>query len=249
MQALRRMASSRAHPARFEHVAKMPDRRWMSVRPSEQTKLLTHARVIAMVIVMVVGSSRTVSAAPTFNWRASSTTSNCEGPNDGYAWHQPAFDDSSWTAIGLPDKGHIPNRQNRFYRGRFSIIKSANASISFDSDDGIWVWVNGAFKGHWGGNCNQGGCVGSSATGCSGPRVYLDISNDLVPGQNVVAAQVENGPSGSSYLSLYFTSFTDTSAPLDLIRPLRDGFCKPTCNFAWVPSADPLVAKYVLPAV
>src|SRR5262249_43726505 len=44
---------------------------------------------------------------------------------------------------------------------------------------------------------------------------------------------------------LYFTSFTVTSPPLDLLRPAQNGFCGPRCFFDWVPGAAG-VAKYVL---
>ncbi len=187
-------------------------------------------------------------AAPTIIWRASPISTSCSGPTDGAgnAWYHPAFDDSSWSAISLPAHNDIPGSRTRFYRGTFVPGGLANATISFDSDDGIDVYVNNAYKGHWGGNCFGFGCVGNTG-GCSGSRINLDISADLIPGEtNLIAVAVENG-SGGSYMNTYFTSFLNTSPPLDLIQPVQNGFCRRSCTFIWAePPSDFSVAKYVL---
>lgn len=180
---------------------------------------------------------------PPITWRASSVLSDCAGPRDGAGtlWSQPDFDESGWAGVTLPAKGDVPNYRDRFYRGTFTVDGRAAATISFDSDDGVDIYVNGMLKGHWGGACHHGGCVGRPAS-CSGPIVNLDITNDLVHGRNVVAVHLSNG-GGSSFLNLYFTSLT--MPPLDLLEPDRDGFCLPTCRFDWAP-ATTAPTKYVL---
>ena len=136
------------------------------------------------------------SFTPTVAWRASTSMASCAGPTDtfGNRWYAPTFDDSLWSPLSVPDHGHIGGAQDRFYRGTFTLSGPVSGVVSFDSDDGIWVYVNGTSVGHWGGDCHQPGCVGRPAVSpsCSGPLVNLDVSGYLQPGVNVIAAQVSN---------------------------------------------------------
>ncbi len=202
-------------------------------------------RIVLALPFVVLGILPLSVFGQTITWRASMPASDCNGPLDsaGNLWYAPSFDDSSWTALSLPISGSIPAQEDRYFRGTVMVDGRANATISFDSDDGISVYVNGTFKGQWGGQCHSGGCVGHPG-GCGSSQVYVDISSDLVPGPNVLAFHVSNS-GGGSYANLYFTSFSIISPPLDLLRPAADSFCQPTCLFDWAAGAAS-VSKYVL---
>lgn len=204
-------------------------------------------RAVCWVLAIIALASTPVAAAPPpVSWRASAAVDDCAGPTDSHGdpWFDPAFDDSAWSPISLPASGGVPSSRDRFFRGTFMLDAKADAVLTFDTDDGLWVYVNGTYKGHWGGACHAGGCVGHPPSSCGSARVYVDVSDDLIPGENVIAFHLSNG-SGGAYASLYFTSFTVTSPPLDLLRPVQNGFCAPRCLFDWVPGAAG-VAKYVL---
>lgn len=204
-------------------------------------------RAVCWVLAIILLASAPVAAAPPpVSWRASAAVDDCTGPTDsqGDPWFAPDFDDSGWSAVSLPASGGIPSSRDRYFRGTFTLDAKADAVFSFDTDDGLWVYVNGAFKGHWGGACHAGGCVGHPPSSCGSARVYVDVSDDLVPGENVISFHLSNG-TGGAYASLYFTSFTTTSPPLDLLRPAQNGFCAPRCLFDWVSGAAG-VTKYVL---
>ena len=204
--------------------------------------------LIAAMFFALLASADGAAAAPTLSWRASSTTSSCTGTTDGAGnpWYTSAFDDSAWTSLSPPVSNDIPTPGDRFYRGSFWVEWRASASVSFSSDDGIWVYVNGVFVGHWGGNCHSPGCVNKSGCSNNSSVAAVDVSAYIQAGENVIAVQVSNGSNGS-YFNLYWTSFVDIPQPLTLVQPPRDGFCKPTCLFQWV-AADATfpLAKYVL---
>ncbi len=72
-------------------------------------------------------------------------------------------------------------------------------TVSFCSNDGIWVYVNGSFIGHWGGNCHTDGCTNgpTCAQGCNNNLTVPEwnISNSVSPGTNVISVHISNGSS------------------------------------------------------
>lgn len=105
-------------------------------------------------IFLLPGPAIALPSVPPISWRASPPTADCfSPPTDGAGrfWYEAGFDASSWTPIGLPSQNDVPSDRIRFYRGAFNLDGNASAAISFNSDDGITIYVNGVFKGHWGG--------------------------------------------------------------------------------------------------
>ncbi len=125
-------------------------------------------------------------------WVASEPTDSCEGPTQGeVAWRDSEFDDSAWTVIEMPDVNTIPRPGHRFYRGHFVVVSGAVCNLTWASDDGSWIYLNGTPLGHWGGDCGEPGCVGG-ARGCGGPGGFLDLTPHLREGVNVLGVHVGN---------------------------------------------------------
>jgi hypothetical protein len=150
-------------------------------------------------------------------WLASTVGVSCEASLPGETpWWDAEFDDSAWSAIELPDENSIPFPGDRFYRGHFLASPGATVVLDWQSDDGSWVWLNGEFLGHWGGDCHEGGCVGGAGD-CGGPGGQLDLTGRVRPGENLLAVHVSN----SSYCcrSLFAaTVSTDALTPLAVER-------------------------------
>jgi hypothetical protein len=96
------------------------------------------------------------------DWKMSDLIHDCDGPVDAHGnhWYEFDFDDSFWQPVEL--RHHIRNSSavDRFYRATFALnFVPAQAEISFESDDGLWVYINERFVGHWGGDCYQPCCV------------------------------------------------------------------------------------------
>ena len=142
-----------------------------------------------------------------------------EGPIDGLGrpWHDPEFDDSSWTQLAVPDSDTIPTSRDRFYRASFALAEVPSTfPVWFASDDGIWLYVNGTFVGHWGGGWRGGGCVNERVY-CITPVTVepQDIAAYLHLGINTIAAMVSNGVCCHSYFD--FVSPTPTREPAVLL--------------------------------
>jgi hypothetical protein len=141
---------------------------------------------------------------PTLSWVASAPWNGAlEGPQDGSGrpWYSPQFDDSGWSAITVPDQDSFGAGYDRFYRADFELSSvPAALPVWFASDDGVWVYVNGALAGHWGGAWRGEGCVNQFELCNSSVSVDpQDIAGFLVPGTNTVAAMVSNGVCCHSY--------------------------------------------------
>jgi hypothetical protein len=167
-------------------------------------------------------------------------------------WFEPDFDDRSWNVIHLPDDnsfGEAVNR-SRYYRNHFNVRQSAEKvtvnlgqpaepsssqsvsqeseyySLVFSSDDGIWLYINGKFLGHWGAKERHGGCVNDPLNRCgyNGTVPPKNIPEDwLVPGDNLIAVKVHNGACCYSYFNLLCTRvktrLLSEAVDLDLARP------------------------------
>jgi hypothetical protein len=129
-------------------------------------------------------------------------------PNEdkyGKKWHEKSFDDNSWTQISkLPDENWRCDYCDRFYRGYFDIesidLENINYFIKFESDDGIWVYVNGKYLGHWGGEMHKPKCVNHCYDNERVEPVY--INDYLSVGRNVIAVHVSDCE-GGEYFNLY----------------------------------------------
>jgi len=121
----------------------------------------------------------------------------------GY-WFDKAFDDQAWQEVTLPVNKWGKEQADFLARLRFDFKPGAGkVLLSFESDDGIWIYINGKSLGHWGGNFGERKCVNR----CSSRRedvAPLDITSRLVPGPNIIAFRVHNAQ-GNGYFNAYLT--------------------------------------------
>ena len=129
-------------------------------------------------------------------WWGSQPLTTEATPTDGggRAFYDAGFDLAGWSTVVLPDSGHTPAGTDRAYRGTFTLSEVPDAVyIDVQSDDGIWLWVNGVAIGHWGGAWQEEGCVNDEARCLVTTTVDpTEVTSALVAGENVVAARVSN---------------------------------------------------------
>ena len=148
-------------------------------------------------------------------WKASPVGEDCAGPVDaaGILWYEAGFEDSAWTGLSLPDSGTIPSGQDRYYRLHYHVAELTGTEVTISTDDGAWLYVNGQLVGQWGGGCQgEGGAEDA----------VIDIGAYLLPGENLIAVHVHNGP-GDSVFNLTFpasASPSPTAAPTALPAPV-----------------------------
>ena len=83
-------------------------------------------------------------------------------------------------------------------RQRLAEQVPAGLSLDLQSDDGLWVYVNGTEIGHWGGSWQAEGCVNDNAwCGVTTQVDPVDITPWLNAGENLVAARVSNAIDGA----------------------------------------------------
>jgi hypothetical protein len=135
--------------------------------------------------------------APEWSWTGSQPFFDMADLADsaGIPFWDPAYASVDWSDVLLPDVGPIPQGADRAYRAvvTFDELPPGELNLSLSSDDGLWLWVNGTFVGHWGGGWQQEGCVNENA-GCleSVDVADQDVTDLLVGGENVIAARVSN---------------------------------------------------------
>jgi hypothetical protein len=135
-------------------------------------------------------------------WVSTGLWYSSEAPRDSAdrAWFERHFDDTAWSAIGpLPDSDDSASDHDVFYRARFHLDQvEGTTRFKFTGNDGVWLYVNGELVGHWGGDWRGPGCINDQTGGCSVNYVAdpVDVTDYLVPGLNVVAVMLTNGPSG-----------------------------------------------------
>jgi hypothetical protein len=134
-------------------------------------------------------------------WLASKVlkTSRTEMDHARALWYFGAFDDGDWEEITLPDDNSFGEQteRNRLYRARFHLEEPTDSmNLVFSSDDGIWIYVNGNFLGHWGAKENKPGCVNDPLNRCgidgTIPAVPIPIGF-LKAGANSLAVKFNNG--------------------------------------------------------
>lgn len=129
-----------------------------------------------------------------WRWEATAPFTGAADPTDngGLPWWDPRANPST-APVTLPHVD-IPVGSDRAYRATFSLdALPAALQLSLQSDDGLWLWVNGVEVGHWGGDYQQEGCVNDNARCVQTVEVpELDITPWLQPGENLIAARVSN---------------------------------------------------------
>lgn len=114
--------------------------------------------------------------------------------NKGLEWYQYTYSNNWSNLISMPDRDWGCENCDRYYRGYFyvSSIKTfaKNYLLSINSDDGIWIYINGNYAGHLGGAIHQQGCV--NMTWCWENRSVkpININEYLIKGKNVIAVHV-----------------------------------------------------------
>jgi hypothetical protein len=136
-------------------------------------------------------------------WQASEPFPHLEDPVDAIG--RPFWDPDAalgWAPITLPDRA-VPIGDDRAYVSTFELeALPTNLWLNLQSDDGLWVWVNGTYVGNWGGDWQEEGCVNENAeclvTTDVPPVLITDL---LVVGTNHIAARLSN-PVASSYFEI-----------------------------------------------
>lgn len=128
-------------------------------------------------------------------WWGSQPFATEPDPTDGSgrAFYADGFDLVGWSTVALPDSGHNPPGNDRAYRAVLSRPAVERLFVELQSDDGLWLWVNGAPVGQWGGGWQEEGCVNDEAN-CSETETVapVEITAFLRDGENVLAARVSN---------------------------------------------------------
>ena len=74
--------------------------------------------------------------------------------------------------------------------------------LDLQSDDGVWVWLDGDFVGHWGGDWQEEGCVNDDANCVTWiPVPAIEVTSRLGPGEHVLAVRLSN-PIVGSYMGV-----------------------------------------------
>ena len=125
-------------------------------------------------------------------------------PTDGAgrSFYDPDFDHAGYTTQTLPDQS-VPVGFDRTYRAEFDLSElPPGLALDLQSDDGLWVWMNGQPVGHWGGDWQQEGCVNDNAQ-CVVTEVVapVDVTGLLSIGTNTVAVRLSN-PVLNSWIEL-----------------------------------------------
>ena len=140
-------------------------------------------------------------------WWGSQPFAEEADPTDssGRAYYDPDFDMVGWSTVSVPDSGHCPEGYDRAYRATFTVSDlDHKITLAPQSDDGIWLYLNGAFIGHWGGDWQEEGCVNDDADCVETVTVPpVNVTDALVVGENTIAARVSNAIAGHYFELVY----------------------------------------------
>lgn len=137
------------------------------------------------------------------NWKRAPVWSGPEeGPKDGNgrAWYDPLVDESSWSAVTLPDQTRDGGGTDHYYRAHFTLDELTPLSLHFTLDDGATFFVNGKKVGRVGFAWRSGACFNNNPL-CSSytvPDVVVPPAV-LQQGDNVIAVDVWNWCCDSYY--------------------------------------------------
>lgn len=112
----------------------------------------------------------------------------------GRPFYARAFELRDWSTVSNPDAGHTPAGTDKAYRVELTLAAAGPAVwIDLQSDDGLWLYLNEALIGHWGGDWQQEGCVNDDAH-CTEYEYAdpVDVSSHLQVGTNLLALRVSN---------------------------------------------------------
>ncbi|MFC1612295.1 hypothetical protein ACFL29_00390 [Patescibacteria group bacterium] len=123
------------------------------------------------------------------NWKA-------ENPKDSHSfgnisWTSTSFNDSFWDTINLPDKNWGCDDCYKQYRGTFYLDNiPSGLKLHIESDDGVWLYVNHYYIGHWGSDDPRRLLCANGPT-CGNNEEVDDIPlTNLRTGKNVISAVV-----------------------------------------------------------
>lgn len=116
------------------------------------------------------------------------------------SWTGAGYNDDSWQAVSLPDSGWNCDNCYRRYRGTFDLNNLSRTIKAYvESDDGLWLYVNGAYLGHWGAKPGEMRCV-NHFFGCDVNDSVHDLAlTNLQQGKNVISAVVYDGGGGEYF--------------------------------------------------
>jgi len=142
-------------------------------------------------------------------------------------WFDSDFDDSSWATTILPDSGTDTVADDRFYRTHFNWDGSSNpVDLSFASDDGLTIYINGILLGEWGNGWRASGCV-NRPEACTNNKLVSaqSIRSLLQKGDNVIAINVSNAGGGgdNNYYLTASLSCTGCASPITYEWNFGDG--------------------------
>lgn len=181
-------------------------------------------RLIRLVLVAAVSFAGVARATETVLVSADSTWSYLDdGSDQGTAWRQPAFDDSSWSSgpaelgYGDGDEATVvsygPDSGNKFattyFRRAFAVADPggiASLALGLRRDDGAVVYLNGTevYRSNLPAGAITYATFASSAIGGADESTFQTASLDpgvLVPGLNVVAVEIHQANGSSSDIS------------------------------------------------
>lgn len=122
-----------------------------------------------------------------------STEADLEDPA-GQPYYATSFDLKDWSTVSNPDSGHTPSGSDKAYRVDLTLAATGPAIwVDLQSDDGLWLYVNEVFVGHWGGDWQEEGCVNDDANCATFEYADpVDVTAHLHAGPNVLAVRVSN---------------------------------------------------------
>ncbi len=155
--------------------------------------------------------------------RTSGTIVDCVGPtdNNGRYWYETEFNDASWDIMFLPDNWGTGS-SDRYYRQQvFLPAIYDSVKLSFASNDGIWIYANSNFVGHWGPDCHGNGCVNGTGCGINSSVPAQNITSFVQPGSNSLAFHVSNGPATGYFYSYHISVYPEAGGEyLTLTSPI-----------------------------
>jgi len=135
-----------------------------------------------------------LTSVPNATWRYLAPQSSIDLSD--ISWTSIAYNDSNWTVGGVPDWGNWKcDDCYKQYRGTFDLTTVPNnLKLKISADDGLWLYVNGAFIGHWGasGGTDKLHCVNNILCPKNDKLDPILLTN-LQTGKNVISAVVYDG--------------------------------------------------------
>ncbi|TNE87924.1 MAG: hypothetical protein EP330_16665 [Deltaproteobacteria bacterium] len=112
--------------------------------------------------------------------------------------------DQGWSTVSVPDVGHVPSGTDKVYRTTLWLdAVGPRTFLDIQSDDGVWMWLNGEYLGHWGGEWQEEGCVNDDANCTTFVDVApVEITDEVQVGANVLAVRLSN-PILGAYMGVH----------------------------------------------